>query len=271
MPFRAVSPGRGQLPSRCAAPASRVGWTGSRAASVGCRPSRAGRRARAHWCAPLGAAVDHLWCGAWPKALAPLGALLVAGRRSRWEAADRRLREAWRHDAASRAAQPPGTRVPSSPEPARLLAARNRVCLVEPGRPTWTGDRVRAADERVFTAYGLDLDAVWPRLWMLAGGDERGELRAARQAYDAATRLAGWGVLYLLLGLWWWPALVVAAVVLVLGVRRGRAAMDTFCVLAESVVDLHCRELAEQLGLRCDERLPVPLGRTITTMLRKDV
>jgi hypothetical protein len=74
-----------------------------------------------------------------------------------------------------------------------------------------------------------------------------------------------------MLGLWWWPSLVVSAVVLTLGVSRGRAAMDTFCLLAESVVDLHCRDLAEQLGMPCEERLPVPLGRRITALLRKDV
>jgi hypothetical protein len=219
----------------------------------------------------LGTVVDHLWCGPWPKPLHRLGAALLARRLARWEAVNREVREAWRREAGRRAARRNDPAASSVPEAARLIAERDRICLVRPDRPTWVSDRVRAVDERVYTAYGLDLGAVWPRLWLLMTVDERGEVRSERQAYDTATRLVAWAVLYLLLGLWWWPSLAVAAVLLVLGVRRGRAAMDTFCLLVESAVDLHCRSLAEQLGLACEERLPVPLGRRITAMLRKDV
>ncbi|MET8765651.1 hypothetical protein [Streptomyces sp. NPDC004658] len=218
----------------------------------------------------LGTVVDQLWSGPWPRPLHRLGTALLARRLARWEAVDRQVREAWRREAVSRAGRQNDPAASSLREAARLTAERDRICLVRPDRPTWVSDRVRAVDERVHTAYGLDLGAVWPRIWLLMSADERGEMRSERQAYDTATRLVAWAVLYLLLGLWWWPSLAVAAVLLALGVRRGRAAMDTFCLLVESAVDLHCRGLAAQLGLACEERLPVPLGRRITQMLRKD-
>jgi hypothetical protein len=218
----------------------------------------------------LGTVVDKLWCDPWPRPLHRLGTALLARRRARWKAVDQQVREAWRREAVSRAGHQNDAAASAMREAARLTAERDRICLIRPDRPTWVSDRVRAVDERLYTAYGLDLGAVWPRIWLLMTADERGEVRSERQAYDTATRLIAWAALYLLLGLWWWPSLAVAAVLLVLGVRRGRVAMDTFCLLVESAVDLHCRGLAAQLGFTCEECLPVSLGRRITQLLRKD-
>ncbi|RMI37828.1 hypothetical protein EBN88_18160, partial [Streptomyces triticirhizae] len=180
-------------------------------------------------------------------------------------------REAWRRHAATRAALPPGGPEPDDAEPARRGAERDRICLVPPRRPTWIGDRVEAADRRVLTAYGLDLGAAWPRLWLLVPEETRAELRTARRSYDAAAQLVAWSPLYLALAAWWWPALLIAATTLAVGIRRGRAAMDAFCALAESVVDLHARDLATALGLPCEGPLRRRTGRQMTALLRKDL
>ncbi len=49
---------------------------------------------------------------------------------------------------------------------------------------------------------------------------------------------------YLLLALWWWPAAPVAAGIAMVALRRGRAGMDVFAELVETVVDLHGGDLA---------------------------
>ncbi|MEU0519997.1 hypothetical protein [Streptosporangium sp. NPDC006007] len=157
--------------------------------------------------------------------------------------------------------------------PDRILAAidrADRVCLVEADRPTWVGDRLRACRIRVEHAYGLDLDAVWPRLWLLVPDSTRTEIAAARDAYSASARLMGWALLYLLLTIWWWPAALIGVIV---GVTAQIKARDTTGVLAdllESTVDLHVRELATRLGhpdsggpLTCGE------GRTVSVLTRK--
>ncbi|MFD7507759.1 hypothetical protein ACFV5N_00205 [Streptomyces sp. NPDC059853] len=215
--------------------------------------------------------VERLWGGAWPRPLDRLAARRRKHRTIRWNTADESLRAAWRHHAtAQHHARPPGVAAPDDAEPARRLAARDRIALERPAHPTWIGDRLHAVDRRVLTTYGLDLSAVWPRLWLLVPEETRSELRTARAAYDAAAQLVAWSVLYLLLALWWWPALPAAAAAFLTGCRRGRAAMDTFCGLAESVVDLHSRELAATLGLPADGPLTAHRGAEITRLLRKD-
>lgn len=151
----------------------------------------------------------------------------------------------------------------------RLATVRNRISLVEPAHPCWTGDRVRALDLRIHQAYRLDLDSAWSRLWLVLSGDTRAELRTAREAYDAAVRLTAWGPPYLLVAVWWWPAALIALGLATVGLRRGRATMDAFAELVESAVDLHGRDLALALGLDCPGRLDRETGLEITAMLRK--
>ncbi|MDT0269697.1 hypothetical protein RM844_25770 [Streptomyces sp. DSM 44915] len=216
----------------------------------------------------LGTVVDRIWLGTWPRGARRLATGLTERRRARWAAADQRVREAWRQHAARRALT--GASDPDDRTPALRIAERDRVCLVPPGHPTWIGDRVAATDQRILATYGLDLAAAWPRLWLVCPEETRAELRTARRGYDAATQLVAWSPLYLALAVWWWPALLIAATTLVVGVRRGRAAMDTFCWLAESVVDLHGRDLATALGLSCSGPLYPETGRRVTARLRKD-
>ncbi|MFF6916596.1 hypothetical protein [Streptomyces sp. NPDC012466] len=195
--------------------------------------------------------VECLWTSRgdrWP------GRLLVRRRVHRWQ----------RADAACEAA---GTRA----ELARAMERREAIALVRPRRPTWIGDRLHAADQRVYDAYGLELGAAWPRLWLTVPDAVRAELLSAREAYGAAFGLAGWAALYLLLGAWWWPALCAAAVVAATAWIRGRSATAVFADLVEATVDLHAITLAQELGLTGERpALTREVGDAITTTLRKD-
>jgi hypothetical protein len=232
----------------------------------------------------------------------PPGPFLTARRTRRWEAAqqayaghseavDRRIRQA-QPGPGGRAGpgdpdDPAGSAGPSGParrtdpgrpyDPAsdaaeldRLADRRNRICLAEPTRPLWIGDRLAATDARVHAAYGLDLGTAWPRLWLTVPEDTRAEVRLAATAFDAAAGLAGWGLLYLLLGAVWWPAAVAGAVVWAVGWRRGRVCVSVYADLVESVVDLHGRPLAQALGLTEDPGpMTEELGGEITAVVRK--
>ncbi|MFE2972282.1 hypothetical protein ACFXKC_53835 [Streptomyces sp. NPDC059340] len=195
--------------------------------------------------------VERLWTSRgdrWP------ARLLVRRRVHRWQ----------RADAACEAA---GTRA----ELARAIERREAIALVRPRQPTWIGDRLHAVDQRVYDAYGLELGAAWPRLWLTVPDAVRAELLSAREAYGAAFGLAGWAALYLLLGAWWWPALSAAAVVAATAWIRGRSATAVFADLVEATVDLHAITLAQELGLTGERpALTREVGDAITTTLRKD-
>ncbi|MFC9848575.1 hypothetical protein ACFWFF_14460 [Streptomyces sp. NPDC060223] len=195
--------------------------------------------------------VERLWTSRgerWP------ARLLVRRRVQRWQRADT-------------ACQAAGTRA----ELARAIERRDAIALVRPRRPTWIGDRLHAADQRVYDAYDLDLGAAWPRLWLTVPDAVRAELLSAREAYGAAFGLAGWAGMYLLLGAWWWPALPAAAVVAVTAWIRGRSATAVFADLVEATVDLHAITLAHELGLTGERpALTREVGDAITTTLRKD-
>ncbi|MFC7643160.1 hypothetical protein ACFQX6_21680 [Streptosporangium lutulentum] len=156
------------------------------------------------------------------------------------------------------------------PDVAAAIAARDAIGLVPPRRPTWIGDRLRAADQRVHTAYDLDLTGAWPRLWLLVPDAARTELIVARDAYVAAARLVGWALLYLLVAWWWWPALPVALALAVTGWIRARDTVVVLADLIEAIVDLYGRDLATQLGVPASGPLSRETGLAISTTLRKD-
>ncbi|GAB1513132.1 hypothetical protein [Actinophytocola sp. KF-1] len=210
-------------------------------------------------------------------------ASLTARRRDRWHeldaryAAARDAEEAARSDvdvaraegAAVRAAA--GQRLSRAEAAAAAAAARrNRIALAAPSRPTWMGDRLAAAEVRVRNQYGLDLAAVWPRLQLVVPDAARADLRSAADAWNSAGVLAGWGVLYLPVTAMWWPAAPIGVAVVLVGWRRGRAAVAALADLAESAVDLHAATLATQLGMSPPPGAITPaLGRQITEQLRK--
>jgi hypothetical protein len=158
---------------------------------------------------------------------------------------------------------------PSStgPQVAKAIRRANRICLIEADCPTWIGDRLRACHERIAKTYGLDLTAAWPRLWLIVPDIVRSELATARDAFSAAAQLTAWAIFYLILGIWWWPALPVALVTGAAGVIKGRLATGNLADLIESTVDLHGADLGPQLGR------PGPLtpatGEQLTTWMLK--
>lgn len=151
----------------------------------------------------------------------------------------------------------------------KAIARADRICLIEPGRPTWIGDRLRVSEVRVQRTYGLDLGATWPRLWLLAPESVRTEISAARDSFTASARLTGWAVLYLALAAWWWPAAPIAVTAGIASVIKARLAAGDLADLVESAVDLHGRELARQLGRAEAGPLTPALGEDLTTVMRK--
>jgi hypothetical protein len=194
---------------------------------------------------------------------------LRAWRHRRWMEANAQAQD--RLVAASRAVAATPDKAPAAAaEFSVALARRDAICLVEPERPTWIADRLRATDLRVHRAYGLDLGAAWPRLWSLLSAELRADLSAAQDACASAARLQAWGLLYLTVSPWWWPAALVAVPTVVAGWVKARAATGVFASLAESAVDLHGRDLALRLGVGGDGRLTREVGEAVTELVRKD-
>ncbi|HEU5024101.1 MAG TPA: hypothetical protein VFV01_04190 [Spirillospora sp.] len=177
----------------------------------------------------LGSAVEMLWT------------LPGERRPASWLADRRRKRSRDAKEAADTA---------QSPEQlARAIATADRICLVEANRPTWIGDRLRVPYVRVALTYNLDLDACWPRLWLIVSADTRSELEAGRDSLASAARLGAWAVLYLALGFWWWPAVAVAVVLQTSALIKGRMSAANLADLVEASVDLHVGDIADQLRL----------------------
>ncbi|MGX9884497.1 hypothetical protein [Streptomyces sp. NPDC002276] len=216
----------------------------------------------------VGGGVARLWLAA---GRGPVGRRLTEQRRRNW----RRAHQAYRCVLLERYRRQQGWGEAGDagplPDSARLLVVRNRICLVEPDRPTWMADRMRAAGERVHQAYDLDLTAAWPRLWLCMPEASRAEIATAQAAFASTCRLAGWGVLYLVLAVWWWPAAVIAGAIVGTAWERGRAATAVLAELVESAVDLYGRDLAQALGLACPDGFTPDHGATLTRMLRKGV
>ena len=57
-------------------------------------------------------------------------------------------------------------------------------------------------------------------------------------------------MLYLVLGFWWWPALIAGVVTAVAGYARVRTAVAALADLMEASVDIHQKALAEALGVQ---------------------
>ncbi|MFD5557303.1 hypothetical protein ACFWIA_26120 [Streptomyces sp. NPDC127068] len=195
----------------------------------------------------LGAGVERYWLR--EARFAP-SRVLVRRRAARYRRADR---------ARTAAIRDPAT---AEPEIARLTLVRDRIGLVPPSRPTWYGDRLQAAAERVDAAYGVDLAAWWPRLWLVLQEPAQRQIESARASVAAAARLAAWAVGYLVVGLWWWPAVVIAAGCALVARTRARDAVEALASLVEAAVDVHGRELAVRVGVAVaePERAPGLLG-----------
>lgn len=183
----------------------------------------------------LGSAVEGFWLR---ESRFPLGRRLQRRRHTAWQRLDL-IRTAAIRDLAT----PPA-------EIERLTRVRDRIALTPPSRPTWYGDRLAAAALRVHAAYGIDLAAVWPRLWLTLTEPAQRQIESTRTSFAAAARLAAWSLGYLAVAAWWWPAALIAATCATLARSRARASVEALASLVESAVDVHARDLAVLVGLQ---------------------
>lgn len=215
--------------------------------------------------AVLGWLAQRAWIaeGRWP----PLR-WLAAARRKRWETAYEKMCAL-----LTVTARPVGTSekgISLGADLAQAIERCARIGLIRAERPTWIGDRLRAAGERVYRTNRIDLTAAWPRLWLIISDATRSELAAAYGAFAAAGRLIGWACLYLVLSVRWWPALIIAVVALSIGWIRARSATAVLADLVEAISDLHAGGLARQLGIDCNSTVTPDIGHAVTQTLRKD-
>ncbi|WP_424891646.1 hypothetical protein [Streptomyces sp. XH2] len=184
----------------------------------------------------LAVLVLQVWTGPWPSWARSLDRAITRNRRGRAE------------------------RSPAPPAVTRYL----------PARPTRIADRLRLADDRVYAEYGLRIVLVWPRLWLVLPSEQRAPLDAARGAFTDAAGLTAWGLLYLPLGLAWWPAGLAGLAVVAAGVRQGRAGAAAFADLAEAAVDVNQQLIAGLFGLALrDGRITPDDGARVNDRLNK--
>ncbi|MDI3409234.1 hypothetical protein [Streptomyces cavernicola] len=226
----------------------------------------------------LGGAVEHHWLRH-PRG--PLSRALTERRRRHWTARDEKVDAALRQTIADPAPDPGGPHPAPHPESpsARALArlrsrieARDRLALRRPSRPTWYGDRMQTTADRVADAYGVDLAALWPRLWLTLPEPAVRQLQSAGDSFSAAARLAAWALGYALLACWWWPAALIAVGCAAVARTRARTALDALAELIEAAVDVHGRELAARVGLLPSDapgRLTRRTGDGMSELFRK--
>jgi hypothetical protein len=226
----------------------------------------------------LAAPVEGLLTGRWPRPLGRPSAFLVQRRRVEWLSRERACRDmraereraiADEDAAATEARQAAhGAAVVATARLGELEALRNDIALLEPACPTWAGDRLRALAERVRQQYHLDLGDAWPRLWLLLPDSARLPLTESRQRLDDALRLGGWAVLYVGLGVAWWPSAVAGAIAGMVAWQRARARTGDYAELVEATVDVYVRRLLDRFD---DEARPVRLsaGAAVTEIFRK--
>ncbi len=220
----------------------------------------------------VGAVAGRLWLAAgwqhWPSPLRQAAGVLTRRRRRRWDDAMAEYQRIREDVAAERArAWTNGTRA-EAPSLAVAYRPVSRISAGPPERPTWMGDRLTGVATRLADELDLDLAVVWPYLWLAAPDTTRTEITAARESLDRATTLAGWGLLYVVVGAFWWPCLPVALVVMITAWRRGRAATDTYALLVDATVRMRSAGLAHDLGLPHEGPLTRETGWALTTLLR---
>lgn len=135
-----------------------------------------------------------------------------------------------------------------------------------PTRPTWIGERFRLVDVAIAAQYrGLRLGLVWPRLWVLLPDSARVPVQTANTEFQAASVVAGWGLLHLVVGAWWYPALIIGVGVFVVGWVRARGHAATLAVLIEATVDTHLSQLLANL----DQGMTADLASQVNDHLHK--
>ncbi|MBF6336505.1 hypothetical protein IU450_11490 [Nocardia abscessus] len=151
----------------------------------------------------------------------------------------------------------------------RSVLRRDAISQIEPACPTWAGDRLRAVDDRISRGAGLDLTTTWPRLWLVLPDAARTELATVQERCASAARTPVWGLAYLAVGVYWWPALVPGVCAILVSRHRIRRAVGVYADLVEASVDLYARDVANQLGFELTGRLTPTIGEQLTEVLQK--
>ncbi|MEV0027838.1 hypothetical protein [Nocardia sp. NPDC050793] len=175
----------------------------------------------------------------------------------------------WRRKRSCRAKEIADDPISTPAQVRRAIARTDRICLLEPHRPTWIGDRLRVCEIRIHRTYGLDLNSAWPRLWLILPDTARTEIGTARDLFVAAAGLVGWSVLYVGLAVWWWPAALIAVITATAGVMKARLATTTLTDLVESAMDLYGADLFTRLEGPATGPITPARGAAVTTLMRK--
>jgi hypothetical protein len=206
------------------------------------------------------------WLGQWPAGLRWAQRRRTAACSKRWErrvTVRRRLQERY----------PKADRTPAQQADIDAAADRvNRLSLAAPTRPTWMGNRIAAVEQIGLDRYGLDLRFGWSRLWLVLPDTVRTELAAANGQFAVTVVTAAWALPYLVLGVLWWPAALIALIVGLTGWARARTAVSQLTDLSEATLDLHGRTLAIALGTAPPDStgpLDPAEGEEITRRVRK--
>jgi hypothetical protein len=200
---------------------------------------------------------------AWGATGAGVGRPFVALRHRRWRHATAKA------DAAVKAVLADRSDRRAKSKARRAVLRRDAISEIEPACPTWAGDRLRSVDDRVSRGAGLDLTTTWPRLWLVLSDAARTEVTTVQERCASAARTPVWGLAYLAVGVYWWPALVSGVWALVVSRRRIRRAVGVYADLVEASVDLYARDVANQLGFELTGRLTPAIGEQLTEVLRK--
>ncbi|MGW4274399.1 hypothetical protein ACWEGQ_19025, partial [Streptomyces seoulensis] len=210
----------------------------------------------------LGSVLENLWVAQGTRA--PL-TWIVWARQRRWNAV-RASARFW--IAAVNDPQRTGIRRARARAAARRAQRRHLARPTQPPhRPTGIAERFDASANRSRTLYGLELELVWPRLWSVLPDGLRADVTAARDAYAAAGRLAGWGLLYAVLSALWWPAILPGAGVVAVARVRAHAAAGVLADLIDTATDLHLVDLAGRLGVPTTDRSALEVGTAVAERL----
>ncbi|RSM44607.1 hypothetical protein DMA12_15670 [Amycolatopsis balhimycina DSM 5908] len=191
------------------------------------------------------------------------GRPFTALRRRRWR------RAAAKADTAVEAVLADRENRRAKAEARRSVLRRDAISEIEPDAPTWAGDRLRAVAVRVRRGTGLDLTTTWPRLWLVLPDAVRTEVTTVQDRCASAARTPVWGLAYLAVGAYWWPALVPGLGLLLVSRRRIRRSVGVYADLVEAAVDLHGRDVADRLGFELAGPLTPEVGEQVTEALRK--
>lgn len=217
----------------------------------------------------LGSLTERVWLAdrwqSWPPPLRRLAESRTKSRKQRWTTATTIYQRQLDTKSAQLAHHRAETADVDLNEARRAVT---RIAQEQPARPTWIGDRIHAVITRVDRDYHLDLATVWPNLWLAMPETTRTEITAARESLARATTLAGWGLLYLVVGILWWPGLLIAVTIVGTAWRRARTATDVYALLVEAAGRLHTADLARSLGIDHSGPLNQQTGWALTCLLQ---